>query len=159
MVTVRPALTASATLGVFPTLASFAALTMLVTLAMLATLVSALLLLHALSSSRCLTSSPLVLECPRSRSLHPPCWVCSMMGVLSGSACGGVLDCLHCSPSSREDCHLDTVWSKCHWHWWSKSLTVANGSGIGATICIRILFAILACLAWSSISRRSSSLS
>ena len=38
-------------------------------------------------------------------------------------------------------------------------LTVANGSGIRATVCTGILFATLACLAWSSISHRSGSLS
>ena len=116
-------------------------------------------LLCTLSNSHCLASSPLVLEHPRSWSSCPVCSACSRMGVSSGSACGGILADLRCSPSSREDCHLATVWSKCCWGWQSKSLTVANGSGIGATICTGILFTALACLAWSSISRRSGSLS
>ena len=73
-------------------------------------------------------------------------------GASSESACGGVLAHLRCSPSSGEDCHLATVWLKRCWCWQSRSLTVANGSGIRATVCTGILFAALACLAWSSIS-------
>ena len=103
-----------------------------------------------------------ITPCPRMSPVtvsSPTCWVCSQMGASSGSACGGVLTHLHCSPSSREDCHLATVWSKRCWRWRSKSLTVANGSGIEATICTGMLFTVLACLAWFSISCRSGSLS
>ena len=54
-----------------------------------------------------------------------------------------VLACLRCSPSSREDCRF----SKCCWHWQSKSLTEANGKGIQATVCTGMLPIALACLA------------
>ena len=122
-------------------------------------LLHALLLLCTLSNSCCLGSSLLVFKHPCSQSLHPSGWACSVMGASLGSAWGGVLACLHCSPSSGEDCHLATVWSKRCWRWRSKSLTVANGSGIGATDCTGMSPAILACLAWFINSLRSGSLS
>ena len=115
------------------------------------------------SSSHCLLSLLLVLDRP---CLQSPClsdWVRSLIGASSWSDCRRVLAHLCCSLSGGEDCRLATVWSKHCWHWQSKSLTVVNtgtseGSGdMGATGCIGMLAAALACLAQFSTSLRSGS--
>ena len=64
-----------------------------------------------------------------------------------GSGCRGVLARLRCYPSSGDDCHLDNIWSRCYWHWQSKSLMLAKGNGIGAISCTGTCPCALASLA------------
>ena len=155
MLPMCPDLAACPTLAAHPTLGVPSALRAFPALGVPSALRAILLLECAQSSSRCLSSLLLVLDQPRSQSLHLSDQAHSLIGASSLSDCRGVLARLHCLLSGGEDCCLATVWSKCCWHWQSKSLMVVNtGTSEGTSGCIGMLAAALACLAQFSTSLR-----